>query len=201
MLLSLGSWQLYRLNWKLNLLSEIENSLKNDPVEFSKVDKKNYLRIKTSGIIDFNKQIYLYNLNESGKPGFEVINPIIINNENYLINRGWIPFDKKDKPEVNLINESNIIGTLKLQQKASTFKPDNDINKNYWFTLNREDIFKYTGKKFSDYIIYLNGDYKLPKPKVITANISNNHKKYAITWFSMAISILLIYLYFRKKNY
>ena len=201
MLLSLGSWQLYRLNWKLNLLSEIENSLKNNPVEFSKVDKKNYLRIKTSGIIDFNKQIYLYNLNESGKPGFEVINPIIINNENYLINRGWIPFDKKDKPEVNLINESNIIGTLKLQHKASTFKPDNDINKNYWFTLNREDIFKYTGKKFSDYIIYLNGDYKLPKPKVITANISNNHKKYAITWFSMAISILLIYLYFRKKNY
>jgi len=200
-LLSLGSWQLYRLNWKLNLLSEIEKSLKNNPVEFSKVDKKNYLRIKTSGIIDFNKQIYLYNLNESGKPGFEVINPIIINNENYLINRGWIPFDKKDKPEVNLINEGNIIGTLKLQHKASTFKPDNDINKNYWFTLNREDIFKYTGKKFSDYIIYLNGDYKLPKPKVITANISNNHKKYAITWFSMAISILLIYLYFRKKNY
>ena len=201
MLLSLGSWQLYRLNWKLNLLSEIENSLKNNPVEFSKVDKKNYLRVKTSGIIDFNKQIYLYNLNESGKPGFEVINPIIIDNENYLINRGWIPFDKKDNPKINLINEGNIIGTLKLQHKASTFKPDNDINKNYWFTLNREDIFKYTGKKFSDYIIYLNGDYKLPKPKVITANISNNHKKYAITWFSMAISILLIYLYFRKKNY
>ena len=200
-LLSLGSWQLYRLNWKLNLLSEIDSSLKNDPVEFSKEDKKNYLRIKTSGIVDFNKQIYLYNLNESGKPGFEVINPIIINNENYLINRGWIPFDKKDKPEINLINERNIIGTLKLQHKASTFKPENDINKNYWFTLNREDIFKYTGKKFSDYIIYLNGDYKLPKPKVITANISNNHKKYAITWFSMAISILLIYLYFRKKNY
>ena len=200
-LLSLGFWQIYRLNWKLNLLSEIDSSLKNDPVEFSKEDKKNYLRIKTSGIVDFNKQIYLYNLNESGKPGFEVINPIIINNENYLINRGWIPFDKKDKPEINLINERNIIGTLKLQHKASTFKPENDINKNYWFTLNREDIFKYTGKKFSDYIIYLNGDYKLPKPKVITANISNNHKKYAITWFSMAISILLIYLYFRKKNY
>ena len=201
MLISLGTWQLYRLNWKLNLISEVKNSLKNNPIELSKVDKKNYLRIKTSGEIDFEKQIYLYNLNDSGKPGFEVINPILIDNENYLINRGWIPFDQKNQSEINLINEDNIIGTLKLQTKASVFKPENDIEKNYWFTLDREDVFKYTGKSFSNYIIYLNGEYKIPKPKVITANISNNHKKYAITWFSMAISILLLYLYFRKKNY
>ncbi|MDA9171887.1 SURF1 family protein [Candidatus Pelagibacter sp.] len=200
-LLSLGSWQLYRLNWKLNLISEIENSLKNNPVELSKSDKKNYLRIKTSGQIDFDKQIYLYNLNKSGKPGFEVINPILIGDENYLINRGWISFDQKNQSEINFLNEDKIIGTLKLQTKASIFKPENDIENNYWFTLNREDVFKYTGKNFSNFIIYLNGDYKTPEPKVITANISNNHKKYAITWFSMAISILLIYLYFRRKNY
>ena len=201
MLLSVGSWQLHRLNWKLDLISEIENSLKINPVELSKSNNKNYLRIKTSGTVDFDKQIYLYNLNNSGKPGFEVINPILIGNENYLINRGWIPFDKKDKAEINLINSNHIIGTLKKQSKANSFKPENDIEKNYWFTLDRDDIFSYTGKKFSKYIIYINGDYKMPEPKVITANISNNHKKYAITWFSMAISILLIYLYFRKKNY
>ena len=200
-LIGLGSWQIYRLNWKLDLIAEIENSLKNNPIELSKADKKNYLRIKTSGLVDFDKQIYLYNLNDSGNPGFEVVNPIIVNNENYLINRGWIPFDKKNQPEINLFDENNIIGTLKLQSKANSFKPKNDIEKNYWFTLDRNDIFSYTGKNFSKYIIYTSGDYKTPKPKVITANISNNHKKYAITWFSMAISILLLYLYFRKKNY
>ena len=200
-LLSLGFWQLYRLNWKLDLINQIESSLKNDPVELTSAKKKNYLRIKTSGEINFEKQIYLYNLNETGKPGFEVINSIKINNENYLINRGWIPFEKKDLPEINLINQNEVIGTILLQPKYSSFKPKNDLEKNYWFTLNREDIFKFTGKKFSKYIIYLAGDYKVPKPKVITAKISNNHKKYAITWFSMAISILLIYLYFRKKNY
>ena len=199
--MSLGLWQLYRLSWKLDLLIEIDNSLKNDPVELSKAEMKNYLRIKTSGKIDFEKQIYLYNLNENGTPGFEVINPIVIDDEDYLINRGWISFDKKNQSEINLFDSNNIIGTLQLQTKANSFKPENDIAENYWFTLNRDDIFSYTGKKFSKYIIYLNGDYKTPKPKVITANISNNHKKYAITWFSMAISILLIYLYFRKKNY
>ena len=200
-LLSLGCWQLYRLNWKLNLIQEIENSLKNDPIELSKANEKNFLRIQTSGEIDFDKQIYLYNLNDNGKPGFEVVNPILINDKNYLINRGWIPFNQKDQPEINLVDEIKIIGTLKLQSKASTFKPENDIEKNYWFTLDRDDVFKYTGKNFSNFIIYLNGDYNTPKPKVITANISNNHKKYAITWFSMAISILLLYLYFRRKNY
>ena len=200
-LLSLGFWQIYRLNWKLELIEQIENSLRNDPVELSNVEKKNYLRIKTSGDIDFDKQIYLYNLNDAGKPGFEVINPIKIGDENYLMNRGWIPFEKKDLPEINLVDQNKIVGTLMLQTKPSTFKPENDIEKNYWFTLNREDISKFTGRNFSEYVIYLNGDYKIPKPRVITAKISNNHKKYAITWFSMAISILLIYLYFRKKNY
>ena len=200
-LLSLGFWQLYRLSWKLDLINQIEKSLKVEPIELQNVEKKNYLRIKTSGQIDFEKQIYLYNLNESGKPGFEVINPIKIGKENYLINRGWISFDKKNKPEINIIDQKNIIGTLMLQSKSSSFKPKNEIDKNYWFTLDREDILKFTGRNFSKYIIYLNGNYENPRPKVITAKISNNHKKYAITWFSMAISILLIYLYFRKKNY
>ena len=198
---ALGSWQIVRLNWKLSLISEIEDSLKNPPVELAQSNKKNYLKIKTSGSIDFDKQIYLYNLNDNGTPGFEVINPILIDDDNFLINRGWIPFEKKNTEEINFFDENNIIGTLKLQGRKNIFKPDNEIEENYWFSLNREDILKFTGKEFSEYIIYLDGNYQFPKPKKITANISNNHKKYAITWFSLAISILLLYLYFRKKNY
>ena len=56
-LISLGSWQLYRLSWKLDLIKQIENSLKNKPVELSDVEEKNFLRIKTSGKIIFQKQI------------------------------------------------------------------------------------------------------------------------------------------------
>ena len=199
--IALGTWQIIRLNWKNNLILEIENSLKNSPVELNQNKIENYLKIKTSGIIDFDKQIYLYSLNDSGTPGFEVINPILIMDESYLINRGWIPFEKKDTPEINIFDQNNIIGTLKAQGRKNIFKPDNDIKENYWFSLDREDIFKFTNKKFSQYIIYLDGNYQFPRPKKITANISNNHKKYAMTWFSLAISILLLYLYFRTKNY
>ena len=163
--IALGSWQIIRLNWKNNLILEIENSLKNPPVELSKSNKENFLRIKTSGTIDFEKQIYLYNLNDSGTPGFEVINPIFIENENYLINRGWIPFEKKDTSEINIFDQNDIIGTLKTQGRKNIFKPENDIEENYWFSLNREDILQFTGKEFSKYIIYLDGNYQFPKPK------------------------------------
>jgi len=192
---------LVRLSWKTELINQIENSLKDEPVNLLNSPPKNYLRIKTSGVIDFSKQIYLYSLNEKGEPGFEVITPIIIDKKNYLLNRGWIPFFKKDAKEINILDSKNIVGTLKKQLKANKFKPENNITKNYWFTLNRKDIFSYTGKKFSPFVIHLNNNSDLPRPKTINANISNNHKKYAITWFSLAFSVLVFFLYFRRKNY
>ena len=161
----------------------------------------NYLRIKTTGIIDFDKQIYLYNLNEKGQPGFDIVNPIIIEGKNFLLNRGWIPFSEKKNEKINILNSSKIIGTLKKQLKANRFKPKNNIQDNYWFTLDRKDIFQYMGKDFSPFVIYLDSNLDMPKVKTITAKISNNHKKYAITWFSLAFSILIFYLYFRRKNY
>ena len=189
------------MNWKNNLISQIQNSLNNPPVKLSESNMRNYLKIKTSGSIDFENQIYLYNLNDKGTPGFEVINPIIVDNKNFLINRGWIPFEKKGSKDIYEFDENNIIGILKSQGRKNIFKPDNDIKENYWFSLDRDDILTFTGKNFSKYIIYLEGNYQFPSPKKITANISNNHQKYAITWFSLALSILLLYLYFRKKNY
>ena len=187
----------------MELISEITFGLNSTPIKYSNSIKKNYQRVVSKGKFNFKDQIYLYSLNEKGKPGYDVITPFItLSNENVLVNRGWINKELKNLPEINLNSEMlEVTGLLRKIYKPNMFKPENDIEKNYWFTLNRDDVFKYTGKNFSNFIIYLNGDYKTPEPKVITANISNNHKKYAITWFSMAISILLIYLYFRRKNY
>jgi surfeit locus 1 family protein len=199
--IALGSWQLVRLDWKNELLNKIDNSLNKEPVDLIVSAPEDYLKIKTSGIIDFDKQIYLYSLSEKGAPGFNVVNPITINNKNFLLNRGWIPFDKKDTKEIDFFDSKIILGTLKKQSKANRFKPVNDVKNNYWFTLDRDDVFEFTNKKFSPYIIYLNNDLELPKAKIITVNIPNSHKKYAITWFSLALSIFLFYLYVRKNTH
>ena len=199
--LSLGIWQVIRLNWKIELINSIENSLTSEPLEFLGSNPKNFLKISFEGALDNSKIIYLYSLNESGEPGFDIVNPIEINNTNYLINRGWVPRELKSNKFD--IYKYRFNGVLKLKSKFNYFKPDNDVNKNYWFTLKDQDLTKYTGKRFSPYIIYSTDSSKngIPRNKNIGANISNNHLKYSVTWFSLAISIFLIYLYFRKKNY
>ena len=191
-----------RLDWKLTLIKQINQSLDSEPSEFNGTNLKNFRNIKFIGKIDYDNQIYLYSLSEKGAPGFDLINPIIINNKLFLVNRGWIPRNQKGKKFE--LDEENFTAILKEKSKFNYFKPENDLENNYWFTLNDEDLNKFTGKIFPNYIIYLNNrvnDKDYPLQKNITANISNNHLKYALTWFSLAISIFLIYLYFRKKNY
>ena len=191
-----------RLDWKLTLIKLINQSLDSEPSELNGTKLTNFRSIKFVGKIDYNNQIYLYSLNEKGAPGFDLINPILINNKFFLVNRGWIP--RNQKGNKFQLNDKNFTAILKEKSKFNYFKPENDLENNYWFTLNDEDLNKFTGELFPNYIIYLNNrvnDKNYPLQKNITANISNNHLKYALTWFSLAISIFLIYLYFRKKNY
>jgi surfeit locus 1 family protein len=200
---ALGTWQLYRLQWKMELISEITFGLNSTPKKYSNSIEKNYQRVVSNGFYNFKDQIYLYSLNQNGKPGFDVITPFeTVGKEIILVNRGWIPKELKELPEINSTRGSTkITGLLRKIYKANIFKPNNDIKGNIWFSVNLDDLEKFTGKKFSNFIIYLEDiDVKTPLPRKITVDVPNNHLKYAITWYSIAISILLYYLYFRKKK-
>ena len=199
---TLGTWQLVRLQWKNNLINQISEGLKSPAINYSNNIQTNYQRVTLDGKYDFEKQIYLYSLNESGEPGYDVITPFkTVNLENILINRGWIKTIQKNKNEINKINNKKIQGLLRKNVKKNIFKPDNEIEKNIWFSINFADVKKFTGKTFNEYILYLEDkNVDTPKPKQITIDLPNNHLKYAITWYSISISIFAYFLYFRKKN-
>ena len=201
---ALGTWQLYRLQWKLELISEITYGLNSSPIEYSTLIKKNYQRVTIKGKFDYDKQFYLYSLNDNGKPGYDVITPFRTNrNENVLINRGWIVKELKDSPSINLKNDSEkkIIGLLREIYKPNMFKPDNDLKNNIWFSINLEDLKKATGEQFNEFVIFLeDNQVKVPVPKKISIDVPNNHLKYAITWYAISISIIFYYLYFRRKK-
>mgnify|MGYP001356516175 CR=1 FL=1 len=75
----LGTWQLYRLQWKQDLISQIDRGLKSAPIRYSKDIDKDYQRVILNGEYNFKNQIYLYSLNHKGKPGFDVITPFKTN--------------------------------------------------------------------------------------------------------------------------
>ena len=199
---SLGTWQIHRLQWKLDLISEINNGLNSEPVFYSNKNIKNYQKVKFSGIFDFKKQIYLYSLNNKGKPGYDIITPLKINsNEILLINRGWIQKDQKNNKNINKTISNSFEGILKKITKPNPFKPDNDIKNNIWYSLNLEDLENFTGYKLSNFVLFLqNNQNILVENKIVSPDLPNNHLKYAITWYSVALSILLYFLYFRKKQ-
>ena len=168
------------------MINEIKNGLDSEIIYYSKNNLKNYQKIKFSGSFDYNKQIYLYSLNEKGKPGFDIITPMRINsNEILLVNRGWIEKNFKNKKEINSTNINIYEGIIKKITKSNPFKPDNDLNKNIWFSLNIDELRSYTGLEVSEYVIYVqNKDNQLIKPRKIDPNLPNNHLKYALTWYS-----------------
>ncbi len=183
------------------MINDISKGLNSNPIQYSKDINTNYQKVTLRGKYNFKNQIYLYSLNDKGQPGYDVITPFeTINKENVLVNRGWIKNELKDNPKINN-SSKNIAGMLRKASKKNLFTPDNDIEKNIWFSVNLDDLKKTTGKKFSQFIVYLeNQNINIPKPKKITVDVPNNHLKYAITWYSISISILFYYLYFRKKK-
>ena len=199
---ALGTWQLVRLQWKNTLINQISEGLKSSPVNYSDTIKVNYQRVEIEGKYDFKKQIYLYSLNDKGQPGYDVITPFEgQSSENILVNRGWIKSNLKNNDIINITEDNKIQGLLLKNRKPNIFKPENDIKKNIWFSINLEQVKVQTGKNFSNYVLYLEDKKKIvPKPKKITIDLPNNHLKYAITWYSISISIFAYFLYFRKKN-
>ena len=131
----LGTWQLYRLQWKQDLIFQISNGLKNSPIPYSSNLKKNYQKVNLTGKYFFQKQIYLYSLNNNGEPGYDVITPFkTIKEENVLINRGWIKKENRNKlPMISA--KTDIAGMLRTANRKNFFTPKNDIKKISGFIL------------------------------------------------------------------
>ena len=110
-----------RLDWKLTLIKQINQSINSQPLDFDGTNLTNFRSIKFVGKIDYNNQIYLYSLNEKGAPGFDLINPIIVNNKLFLVNRGWIPRNQKGKKFQ--LSDTNSIEWVWVKAHS-----DNDLN-------------------------------------------------------------------------
>ena len=203
----LGSWQLYRLNWKNNLISNISASINNP--ELYKPEK--FYENLTSVKLDVNYKIvnqpvFIESKTYKGKPGYHLILPIKLNGEFFsVLNFGWVT-------EKDLLKTQEILGKYSSFDHISVylrnfhsdkafFIPQNDLIKNIWYSVNKTDMNQYYKSSFKSEYYFVLLDERVNKfshnPLVF---LRNNHLNYSITWFLLSLSSLTMLLIIRKKN-
>jgi len=202
----LGSWQLYRLNWKNDLMDNIRNSILN-PTLFS--DDLNYNNLVSVKLDDnytiLNKPVYLESKTFKGKPGYHLILPVKHKNSIYsVINFGW--FLDKDVDQVqNIIHRYQSIDNPKVyirdfNSDKPFFTPENDLSNNTWYSVNKTDFSQFYQYTFLSKYYFVLLDDRVSKytfnPLVF---LRNNHLNYSITWFLLSLSSIVMLLIIRRK--
>ena len=205
--LTLGCWQLYRLNWKNDLIDNINSSITN-PNYFSQeiIDYNELTAVKLNNKYQAtNQPIFIESKTYQNKVGYYAIIPLLFNDEIYsVLNLGWFS-DKNDKNIEKIINQFNqkidvIVYLRFLTSKKNLFVPENDLDSNTWFSINHDDLEKY----FQDtiispyYFVILDSEIKFDTNPIIF--LRNNHLNYSITWFLLSISSIVMLLIIRRKN-
>ena len=195
----MGTWQVYRLYLKNNLISDLQNNLKTSSINFNVDIDKEYTKILFKKK-DLNTKIFLYHLNK-GEIGFKVIVPYEINSSLLvLVDKGWIRKDKINLIKNTLFNDDIIEGYTKKIREKNLFTPNNNIKEDFLYSVEIDNLKKSLNKNiYPLLIIQTSKTNKDIIPNDYEVRLPNNHLQYAITWYGLALFTIIFFLYYRKK--
>ena len=195
----MGTWQVYRLYLKNNLISDLEKNLKTSSINFNVDIDKEYTKVLFKKK-DLNKKIFLYHLNK-GEIGFKVIVPYEINSSLLvLVDKGWIRKDKINLIKNTLFNDDIIEGYTRKIREKNLFTPNNNIKEDFLYSVEIDNLKKSLNKNiYPLLIIQTSKTNKDIIPNDYEVRLPNNHLQYAITWYGLAIFTIIFFLYYRKK--
>lgn len=206
----LGFWQLSRFNEKRQFTDTVRHNIENPAKEISDLQQVSaFTKLQLRGQFLSDKDFYLYGRRSGAKEkdGYYLLTPFkSFDNQFVLVARGWFPRSIKDSLQ-NIINsqDESIVAISLPSEKKQFFVPDNDLKNSVLFTLNVEQIAKYLNLPLPNYYLFQvesTNPVKLLKPLSTSGlvNIRNDHLEYALTWFSLAGCLIIIYIIYLKKQ-
>lgn len=219
-LLSLGWWQVQRLQYKTDFIQELEirGAAAAIPLPTDvriPAEDLVFRRVKVTGHYMHEAEMHLLNQVRDGVPGVNVFTPLVRADGGgvLLVNRGWAPINWSGAAMVDLDNEPvavEVTGVVRTENPPNWLTPDNAPEKNAWYFIDLADMSRASSiLPFTDFYIYATGEKHLldeqapelvPAPNVWRVNLPNNHLMYAITWFSLACVLLVIYVIFHTMG-
>jgi surfeit locus 1 family protein len=214
LLLGLGSWQIERLFWKRELIAQRQAAVTAAPVtvprSLGEARGMEFHHVTDEGVYLHDKEIFLGATSEAGRNGYQVLTPLQESGGRIVfVNRGFIPAELKDPAKRSA---GEIAGTVRVQgllrfapaKKPAWFLPDNRPDLNYWFWV---DLPAMAAADQLDRVapFYIDADATpnpggWPRGGVTRLELPNDHLQYAITWFSLAVALAVIYFLYLRRN-
>jgi surfeit locus 1 family protein len=211
--MSLGTWQIKRLEWKENLLFELEKAYQYDYRDYASLNlpqkPQHHTYIKATLVAKINNEncFFIGPRTHDGKNGFHLMcNLKLEKTKNLLINLGWLEASDKniDIPVIFTStlsqSEHRYNGALRPPSDTNVFTPENQPLNDRWYYINLEQIKEHFKLENIEPLILYNHSPLPSETKIIAHEeqiaLKNDHMGYAIFWYTGAI-ILLIFYYLR----
>lgn len=209
-LIGLGVWQLQRLEWKRGLIAEIETRTKAPPISLTEAialakdgEDQSYLRVSVAGRFENDKERHLYALAD-GAPGWHLITPLLAGDGAIvMVDRGFVPDAMKEqasRPQSQVDGETSVTGLVRVPESKGAFTPDSDPDRDRWYYRDLDGMARsmFGDKPQNLAPFFLEAEESgppgsWPRGGQTRLDLPNNHLQYAITWFLLALGLLVIY--------
>ncbi len=213
-LIGLGTWQVYRLQWKEGLLADIDTRTKAAPVELTEMEQRfgsqgsvEYWPVTASGTYLHSGERHFFST-WKGQSGFNVYTPLMLaDGRAVFVNRGFVPYDRKDPAtretgQVEGVVEISGLARDPLQDKPSFIVPDNEPAKNIFYWKDMAAMSATAGLPAGTEVVpfFIDADETpveggLPVGGVTLIELPNNHLQYAVTWYGLAAALVGVALF------
>lgn len=201
---ALGLWQLERREWKHALIEAVETRAFAKPVMapgpdgWSKLTADNdaYRRIFVNGTFDHERSTLVRAVTDMGS-GYWVLAPLVGDQFTVLVNRGFVPQDKKnDATRIagNTKGVVQVVGLLRFTEPGGGFLRENVPQEDLWYS---RDVAAIAQSRqlgtIAPYFIDADKGPNLggyPVGGLTVLKFSDNHLVYAATWFALAIGCI-----------
>ena len=205
-LISLGVWQLQRLEVKEQFIAQRERGFGAEAIELPARDGNlqglAWRRISVKGRFDHANEFHLWSLREG--PGYEVLTPLVRTDsaagQVVLVDRGWVPVERKliaTRAEGAPAGDVTLNGFVRIDLDArSAVTPTNEPDKNIWFTVDYAAMGTVSGHFLRPFVVVADATPNpggLPIGTATPPSVPNRHLEYAITLFSLAAVFAFIY--------
>lgn len=209
-MLGLGTWQVERLHWKEDLIRRVHERMAAAPVPLPAViadpDAIDLRPVTVSGRLLHDRALLMLARPRQGLAGYEVVTPLerADGGPPVLVNRGWIPLDRKALRRDGPAGVVTLRGIARVPAAAGWMQPVNVPGAEVWARPDPPVMAAAAGLGVVAPVVVeaLPGQVSGELPAGIEPRIDlpNNHLQYAITWYSLAVTLLVIYALVHRRR-